>query len=111
MYPGHLVDDKGNVVVICPHTKHLFDTLPEVKLPYSRSHCVKINKVGLFMVDGMFVFSSSCAIFDYLLQAVIMRFRHMTVAPTETTCLGVLASTALGNLEQTAEFAGNAVLL
>jgi hypothetical protein len=58
-YSGHLVDDKGNVVVICPVTEKLFTDLPKVQRPYSRSHGVKINKVGLFTVDGMFYFIAS----------------------------------------------------
>jgi hypothetical protein len=62
-YSGHLVDDRGNVMVICPVTEKLFQDYPEVKRPYLRSHCVKINKLGLFMVDGMFLFGSSCVSF------------------------------------------------
>jgi hypothetical protein len=52
LYFGHLVDSNGNVVVNCPFTEQLFLEAPQVKRPFSKSHCVRINKVGLLMVDG-----------------------------------------------------------
>jgi hypothetical protein len=57
LYPGHLVDDKGAVVVTCPSTRSLFKRLPIVQRPFSRGHGVNVNSVAcphVLIVDGQF---------------------------------------------------------
>jgi hypothetical protein len=59
LYSGHLVDDKGAVVISCPLTASLFTRLPSVKRPYSRGHGVYVNSVAcphILKVDGEFEF-------------------------------------------------------
>jgi len=59
-YPGHLVDDKGTVVVSCPLTESLFARLPIVNRPYSRGHGVYVNSVAcphVLIVDGEFEYA------------------------------------------------------
>ena len=61
LYFGHLVDDKGVVVVSCPFTESLFARLPIVKRPYSRGHGVSVNSVAcphVLIVDGEFVYAA-----------------------------------------------------
>jgi hypothetical protein len=60
-YPGHLVDDKGAVVVSCPLTESLFARLPTVKRPFSRGHGVNVNSVAcphVLIVDGEFEYAA-----------------------------------------------------
>jgi hypothetical protein len=57
LYPGHLVDDKGAVVVTCPSTRSLFLRLPNVQRRFSRGHGVNVNSVAcphVLIVDGQF---------------------------------------------------------
>ncbi len=57
LYPGHLVDEKGAVVISCPLTDALFTRLPSARRPFSRSHGVYVNSVAcphILIVDGEF---------------------------------------------------------
>ncbi len=64
LYFGHLVDDKGAVVVTCPSTSSLFKRLPIVQRPFSRGHGVNVNNVAcphILIVDGS---HHACSSFD-----------------------------------------------
>lgn len=61
LYSGHLVDDKGAVVVSCPSTQSLFMRLPMVQRPFSKGHGVKLHQVAcphVLIVDGVFEYAA-----------------------------------------------------